>query len=510
MTDERENQKAELDKLFDKFRDLNSGERNPLFDYSDPCQFEVFWAGDPLEFQVLVVTHDANRPDREIKINGPYKGHEFIDEVDRVLNEPRWKQPIEDGFVSDRFDYSTGTYIEPSIRRQTILPVIQDITDSIGREVFSEHSSKIRQASRIYGDCWAFFIRGELNVEDMVEIAEDFGEPFKEDEKESTSDEPDQDEEVDEEKETTDQETEIEDPLEIEPDGFGTYFYEPVWIDQIPEPNFRERVFGRTPVEFDTVKVKEFGDNQISITRDGFIAVNKLKDKNAALKLLNTIFGASIFTDFTLQAATRNDLVEVIFDGDDIESRLGRPSLRREVTAVNRGSLGRHNRSNSPFIERDVIYEEDLNELLNYAEEIYANEEVQERVNSTLQAYTHHVNGEYSQAFLLSWIAIEQYVNSYLNKHLKENDDVNSKRRGKITDSPNWTSTHKIELLEISNAVSGDVYDEMDRLRSKRNNIVHEMKTATELESEDIIYLAFSLIRDELSDEHSDGYRFDI
>src|SRR5665648_403622 len=61
--------------------------------YSAPCQIEIFWALEP-EYQLFVHSHNADRPDKEIKINGPFKAPELNKEVIKIIDEARWKKRI--------------------------------------------------------------------------------------------------------------------------------------------------------------------------------------------------------------------------------------------------------------------------------------------------------------------------------------------------------------------------------------------------------------------------------
>ena len=87
-----------LIKLFrTEYDKLNEAEKSFITnadDYRPPCQIEVFWLSEPLEYQIIVISHDPDRPDKEVIINGPFKGHEFVNEIEKIMNEPRWKKPI--------------------------------------------------------------------------------------------------------------------------------------------------------------------------------------------------------------------------------------------------------------------------------------------------------------------------------------------------------------------------------------------------------------------------------
>jgi hypothetical protein len=49
---------------------------------------------EPLEGQAIIITHDNARTDKEIIINGPYHGTQFIEEVAKFSQEERWQKPV--------------------------------------------------------------------------------------------------------------------------------------------------------------------------------------------------------------------------------------------------------------------------------------------------------------------------------------------------------------------------------------------------------------------------------
>ena len=89
-----------FDTLMTRFRleatKLSEDERKKISNtdnYLEPCQIEVFWLEQP-EFQIIISSRFADRPDKEIIINGPFKGYEFIERVEEVLKQPRWTKPL--------------------------------------------------------------------------------------------------------------------------------------------------------------------------------------------------------------------------------------------------------------------------------------------------------------------------------------------------------------------------------------------------------------------------------
>lgn len=82
-------------------------------DYRPPCQMELFWLREP-EYQILVSTRFEDRPDMDIRVHGPFESHDFIDEVERILREPRWQLLTpNDEASSYSWPFSEGEPIKP-------------------------------------------------------------------------------------------------------------------------------------------------------------------------------------------------------------------------------------------------------------------------------------------------------------------------------------------------------------------------------------------------------------
>lgn len=228
------------------------------------------------------------------------------------------------------------------------------------------------------------------------------------------------------------------------------------------------------------------GDHKVVITQDGFVGVKESENDKEVLDVLNTLFGSSILIGHSFEGATQNDLMEINIDNDDqIEEKYGELSLRRRHASPHAKTGENYNRliGGRPSVERKLIDVDYIDELFSLAQRIYQDDEMKERVGSALQAYTHHVNGEYTQAYLLAWISIEQYINTRLNEYLKTNKDVNSERRQNMQRGGHWGASHLIEIMEISDCVSKDKYNKMDDMRKRRNEIVHKTESASKEES---------------------------
>lgn len=491
-------------------------------DMHHPRQVEIFWIGTPIECQYIIITHDEYRDDDEVIINGPYSGNKFLNKIDNILNEPRWKQSVEGG-PSKRFDPATATSSKITTRRENILDIFQGLDRTLGAMALRDPQPHLHIMGDFLNTGIAMLIRG--NIFELDNGTDIFKEHFDDEvDSDSTSEnEGSTDSESDENGEVSGQSDETQGHTESEDDGvdadesdeateeslyigqelnaLGTYFYKPVWIGGTPELEFKDRILINLPLEFETVLSTEIDGSSLYFTKDGFIGVDESEDKEYALNLLNTLFGASVLLNHPFEAATREDLMSVLLEDDEIKRKRGDPSIRRSHASTEYHSSVPYRYG--PTIERQVVEVEYIEDLCDLVNELFQNQELKERLNSTLQSYTHHVNEEYTQAYLLAWISIEQYINSALDQFLKQQKDVNSDRRRELRRGGHWGSSHLLEMMEISNCISNDRYSKLTRMRRKRNDIVHKTENATKEESENIVNLSFLLIDEELSDEES-------
>lgn len=440
--------------------------KGSMADFSEPCQFELFWVKPPLNQQLLVKTNDETREDKEVIINGPYETHDFIDSVKEVLSELRWQQPIEgdhEYFLPIHREKGDGVYK----RSDRMTELLKGLVDYAETNIFKEADPALQGNTIIAGSSTCHWIQGDIAETPFLEFLESQINRTVEKNKEEGGKKEGKEEDA-EDKEND--ENNDDSNLAFDNNGFGTYFYEPIWVNGRPNLDFEEKVLDDQSTDYDTIINAEVDGNNVIVRRDGFIAVEN-SDKGSVLNLLNSIFGASLFLDHSFQASTHQDLVPVEIGDGKILTKRGKPSIPRLIASPDHTpevSFPIPFLGNVPMIRRETIDSETLKQNITLGSNIYEDEDLREKVNFALQAYTHHTNGEYSQSYLLSWIAIEQHINQLLNQHLRDEVNVNNNRRGKITDSPNWTSTHKVEILEISNAIDEEEYDKIDIMRKKK------------------------------------------
>lgn len=447
---------------------------SPDCNFHKPCQVELFWMDSPVDSQLMAITHDENRSDLEININGPYGGSDFIQEVDEVLEEPRWIQLEEQiHFLVDR----EGKLVQ---RRELMTPIVRRFVETVQQSIFREDEEIFGGGRTLSPGDWCSILHGDIaNVDIGAFIDRRFNRA------QSRASERELGGETEDSKDTTTSSEKEESELT----GFGAYIYEPVWIGGEPQQSFEEEVFDRELLTNEVVIEATFQDRVFFIYQDGKLFIEG-EDSEEILPIFNTIFATSMFFGRRWHALQSIDLIDATTDPNgESWSSTGAHTQPRALLET----PGEH-----WIISRDEVSVEDIVNIIEKAEEVFEEEDLRSKVIFALQAFTHFLNGEYSQAFLLNWILIEQHLSHILENHLESELELNHDRRNRITDSPHWFASHKIELVEIIGAIDESTYKQVDSLRSKRNNIVHSMETASAEESQDILNLALTLLSEEL------------
>lgn len=64
-----------------------------LEDFFPPCQILLLWFPDA-NLQFLICTHDKNRKDIEVDVEGPIATYEAIDRMDSILKDSKWNREL--------------------------------------------------------------------------------------------------------------------------------------------------------------------------------------------------------------------------------------------------------------------------------------------------------------------------------------------------------------------------------------------------------------------------------
>jgi len=449
-------------------------------DCSPPCQVEVFWVSEPLESQASIITHDQDRPDEEIIINGPYQGTDFIQEVAEISKEDRWQKSV----PPQNFKSPPG---EQPIRADVLASIISGLISRLKQSIFTDlplHRNRWHNSSRLWGASSYHILVG--NVVDFEEYGED--DPVK-----TTSESDDGGQSGDDSGSEPDSESEKENQQKIGPAG-GGFIHPAVWVDQAPDRSFDKKVWGTQFRENEVVYKDEILDDDFLAFRDGLLAVLS-DDGDYILNLLNTFMGIGIIGDyFQWRSLQPREFISGRASPEGFKS-----STAETSTPSGRNQLW-HGESGPEDYDRGIIQSKVINYILDVTEVVFPVSDLRERITLHLQAHTHFLDDEYAASFLLNWTVVEQYIEDILNQKLRDEYNVNRDRRDNIQ-GRNWFISHLIELSEITDTIDSALYDELDRHRKKRNRVVHNMESVSGKRAEDLDHLVSELLCREVNDE---------
>ena len=446
-------------------------------DASEPCQVEVFWLQDKIEGQVSVIMHDRDRDDKEILVHGPFEGQEFVDEVGEVAREDRWQERHPMGRSPPGKPFKT--------KADSLAGLIARFIDQVQNSIFNDLSSfsnHMLGGHRLWGSAF-----GQYNLGSVTDFDTDGSVS---NEETSDSDENKENGKKDDQEGSAEAEDFDQDGTNEQESGAGGYIYPPVWIDRAPKKTFEEKVWDSDEFGYGVRLRKGFLDTEILAIQDGLLLV-KIEDGEEIRDILNTIFGVANFFRNRWRSLQGRELVSASITEHGAHATHAELSTRRAQLY--------HTEELPSHVERGAILSENLEHIIEVAEEVYQEDGLQEKIILHLQAQTHLYDHEYTASFLLNWNIIEQQIIDILDPHLRDEYDVNNNRRGRIKDGSHWFISHMLEVAEITDAINDDEYSQLDDFRSKRNNIVHDMETASEEKAENLNQIVSTFLKREIN-----------
>jgi len=269
-------------------------------------------------------------------------------------------------------------------------------------------------------------------------------------------------------------------------DGYGTYFYPPIWVGEIPKLSFIEKVHKRSIFSEKIIDIYYKGKILI-IENDGFICVGE-SNKKEAITILNEIMASAVFVGTPAFMINEVELSKVKIDLKD-------KTIIQKITTINsmRTKLGNQWDQN-PFTDRTLfLSKKKLVDLFKASELLTSDEDLKNFLLFYLESFTHIQNYLYSQSFLISWLIVERYLSLLWEKEVVEKVE-NNKRKKKLKNSVRWSSDYIIESLNFLGVISNDNYKKLMKLKKKRNRIVHNGEGCTKEEAENCLDISNKIL----------------
>lgn len=434
-----------------------------LDDFFPPCQVLLLWFQDA-HVQYLICTHDSNRKDMEIKIEGPMYTYEAIDCFDSILNDPIWNRKL----TKEEKKYTYDITMFSEILEGSFLGIIQEIRNQPFRKppVTSHGGGKRMLISRDF--LWK--IEGDIAEMDKTKILTEILERAK--------------------KEAARAETKPPAPPPPKPviNGCSTYFYPPIWVGKLPKKTFKEKARGSFILP-EKALTFEYKDRVVIINRDGLIAIGE-GNVPKATRMLNEIMATFLLMGLEASAVRELEVGDAKIDSSSLTitgwtTRVDTPRTQlaywfpqQQLVLESRTEIGKKN----------------LVRIIKQAERISKDPDISDFLAFLLEAYTHLKNSEYSQSFIMSWVIIERQMFWLWKKFLKE-ERMPRKRREKLTNPVYWTTDFVLEGLNLGGGLSQKDYEDLMALKNQRNDIIHQGESTSFEEAEKCFKIARSIVK---------------
>lgn len=120
-------------------------------------------------------------------------------------------------------------------------------------------------------------------------------------------------------------------------------------------------------------------------------------------------------------------------------------------------------------------------------------------LTKSLSAYK---SGDFTTSFVLAWFLLERFIESAWTSYLQSQDRdlsggrkrMNAQRRAVFANPNAYPVSVKLQILELSGALSFDHFSELDTLRDRRNSIIHSRRRSGISNDDDSCKRALELI----------------
>lgn len=430
-----------------------------LDDFSAPCQVDAIRFGPP-DTQYLVVTHFDDRPDLEIRVNGPFPTHMAVERLERILEESRWDRPISEEAAE------ASPFIISRNARDAVESFFMGIVNDIHGLPFRAPLDKpiIAVKTFLFPGIFGWYIRGDIRKLSPSEMASEILDDAKRQALASKD---------------TPRPTPPSEPRS-RLRGHGGFVFPPVWIGEQPRPTFREKLGGWpmfSKKAFDTT----YKGRLLVVDEDGFMAIAE-SDRLGATDLLNEILVVRLLDGKPTSALGERQIADLTIDPQTKEIG-GRnvPWASSSAYLMSEPSW----RSTFFMLGREIVPRDQFEKWVAQAEKIAEDPEAADVIRFLLEAYTHFENSRYTEAFVLSWVIIEKHLYTIWKNHLASRKFPEKRRSVDLV----------IEELGLAGELTMDNYRKLGQMKDLRNNIVHRGERVPRNEAERALETALAYVK---------------
>jgi hypothetical protein len=267
----------------------------------------------------------------------------------------------------------------------------------------------------------------------------------------------------------------------------GSYIYPPVWIGSRPVPEVKNLVdaaiWGNDYWSnyFNNVVCKNEANNTlIAITQDGLVVMGG-EDKDLFIKYFNILVALLNISGGNYLTVRESDLAY----SDNPPKMLGN-FYGFSQWVMNERMTPWKNRS----IFTPVIPNQIMEDLLESVVKIVNDKQQSDLMLLYAEASSHFMAEEYTQSVLWSWILVEKIAPLYWARYISEN-----KLPEKLVEAFEGEDISKnIKMLYRVGILNEQPYQQINKLRKIRNEIIHNGKTATESQASELLDVCKSIL----------------
>lgn len=269
--------------------------------------------------------------------------------------------------------------------------------------------------------------------------------------------------------------------------------FPPVWFGSPPFPSVADHIRGRTLQDAlfqgkdEVVALGEVSGIPTLLTRRGLV-VCLSADDSLSLATLNTVLAVLARSGIPQEAASADDLIEVTnFREDDPPG-----DHRSALTPRNRSRGLFVPAARAPGLDSWFHVSEGAAEIiLLSAAETARSPYLGGRALRLFDAQTLAQRNHHTEAFIVSWSLVEDWIARAFEQFWRARGRSNRRIRD---DAPVWTAKQRLDLLVAAQSIDDERSDLLDRLRKKRNAIVHRLEKASAADADECLSAAGSLL----------------
>jgi len=245
-----------------------------------------------------------------------------------------------------------------------------------------------------------------------------------------------------------------------------------------------------------------FGKYKISITNNGYLAVNT-KDKEISIDIINSIFlSFSLLKKKGVHKASNSEL--------ESWGPLRSGTYLTPRTYLSDPKIGQPLRDIFNTISKDVpIKKTEFSIILKFAKKIFKSR-YKVGLFTFYDCYTRLQIEDYLGSVLMSWITVEYYLSLMIEQYSKKMD---KKKKWVDEFNPEWNTLKKVEFIREQeggmNFISKVEYENYKKIGSTRDRIIHNTVNPTDEEARECELVADSIMMKILKIENIDLKRFE-